>query len=232
MVDPGEQCDDGNADDTDQCPSTCDLAYCGDGFVQSGVEECDDGNDDETDDCIPVFCTGASCGDGFLQDGEEECDDGNLEDGDACPTTCEPAYCGDGFEWTDMEECDDGNGQSNDGCTPQCIAEFPPVCTQGNDPGTNAPWVVCSADDQEAWVSANTMGQYHPLKICEDLGYDTVGAWGGNCGSVCGYCQQGTSCQNNGNKVLPSQWNGSGNCGSDQLGPIICQTVSWTCINN
>ncbi|MEZ4449127.1 MAG: DUF4215 domain-containing protein [Nannocystaceae bacterium] len=40
-----EECDDGNAVDTDACLSTCVAAKCGDGQVQEGVEECDDGND-------------------------------------------------------------------------------------------------------------------------------------------------------------------------------------------
>ena len=120
---------------------------------------------------------------------------------------------------------------SNDGCTALCESEHPQVCTQGNDPGTNAPWVVCEANADEAWISANTQGQFHPVLICQDLGYDTVGQWGGTCGNVCGYCQGGTSCNNTGNKNFDhGNWNGSGNCGQDNLGPIICQTVMWTCV--
>lgn len=46
-----EACDDGNDDDTDACPSSCQEATCGDGFVQTGVEECDDGNTDDGDGC-------------------------------------------------------------------------------------------------------------------------------------------------------------------------------------
>jgi hypothetical protein len=38
-----EECDDGDADDTNACLSTCVLATCGDGFVQAGVEACDGG---------------------------------------------------------------------------------------------------------------------------------------------------------------------------------------------
>ena len=40
-VEPGEECDDGNTDNTDACPSNCRNAVCGDGFVRAGVEECD-----------------------------------------------------------------------------------------------------------------------------------------------------------------------------------------------
>jgi cysteine-rich repeat protein len=45
-----EACDDGNADDTDACLSTCQAAACGDGIVQTD-EECDDGNGRAGDWC-------------------------------------------------------------------------------------------------------------------------------------------------------------------------------------
>ncbi|PRP93684.1 RCC1 domain-containing protein [Enhygromyxa salina] len=48
---PGEQCDDGNADNTDDCPITCELAVCGDGFVWAGNEDCDDQNQNDDDAC-------------------------------------------------------------------------------------------------------------------------------------------------------------------------------------
>lgn len=74
-------------------------------------------------------------------------------------------------------------------------------------------------------------GQYHPVLICQNLGYTTVGQWGGNCNNICGYCQGGTSCQNTGTQQFDfGQWAGAGNCGADGLGPIICQTVHWTCV--
>ncbi|HEY8376457.1 MAG TPA: DUF4215 domain-containing protein, partial [Nannocystis sp.] len=47
----GEECDDGNADDTDACLSTCKNAFCGDFVVQQGVEECDDGTPGGDDLC-------------------------------------------------------------------------------------------------------------------------------------------------------------------------------------
>jgi cysteine-rich repeat protein len=87
MVDPGEECDDANAEDTDECLPTCVSATCGDGILQDGVEDCDDGNSDDTDEC-PSTCLAASCGDGFVQDGVEECDDGNQDDGDDCNADC------------------------------------------------------------------------------------------------------------------------------------------------
>jgi cysteine-rich repeat protein len=109
-------------DTSDECPA-CQLAFCGDGFTQFGVEECDDGNDLDNDACLGTFCTTAFCGDGALYEGMEECDDGNLDDDDECPTSCEPAFCGDGFTEAGTEQCDDGNDMDGDGCTTMCISE-------------------------------------------------------------------------------------------------------------
>ncbi|MCC6559071.1 MAG: DUF4215 domain-containing protein, partial [Polyangiaceae bacterium] len=49
-----EECDDGNAADTDGCLSDCTAAACGDGVVREGVEECDEGPQTTT------YCT-ATC---------------------------------------------------------------------------------------------------------------------------------------------------------------------------
>lgn len=40
-IDIGEECDDGDDDNTDECLSTCRAASCGDGYVHAGVEDCD-----------------------------------------------------------------------------------------------------------------------------------------------------------------------------------------------
>ncbi|MCY1072565.1 DUF4215 domain-containing protein [Nannocystis sp. RBIL2] len=85
-VGPGETCDDGNADDTDDCVA-CQQASCGDAFVWSGEEDCDDGNEIDTDDCTNA-CEPADCGDGIVWEGEEECDDGNQVDTDGCSNAC------------------------------------------------------------------------------------------------------------------------------------------------
>ncbi len=106
FVDPGEECDDGNADDTDSCTSACEFARCGDGLVWKGVEGCDDKNDVDADDCRN-HCALPTCGDGSLQTGEE-CDDGNADDTDECTSSCFFAKCGDGFVHAGVEECDGG----------------------------------------------------------------------------------------------------------------------------
>ncbi|MBK8240215.1 MAG: hypothetical protein IPK74_32215 [Deltaproteobacteria bacterium] len=76
-IDPGEGCDDGNADDTDACLATCVAASCGDGFVQANVEACDDGvNDGSYGGCNPGCAQlGPFCGDAGVQ-AQEQCDPG------------------------------------------------------------------------------------------------------------------------------------------------------------
>ncbi|MEX1363618.1 MAG: MYXO-CTERM sorting domain-containing protein [Nannocystaceae bacterium] len=119
VVNPFEECDDGNSSDTDECLSTCVAASCGDGVIQDGVEECDDGNDDDTDEC-PSTCADATCGDGFVLEGTEDCDDGNDDDTDDCTSACVTASCGDGFVQDGVEDCDDGNTEDGDGCEADC----------------------------------------------------------------------------------------------------------------
>ena len=47
-----EECDDGNADNDDDCLNSCQLPYCGDGIVrEEDGEECDDGDLDNADGC-------------------------------------------------------------------------------------------------------------------------------------------------------------------------------------
>ncbi len=119
IVDPGEDCDDGNDDNGDACLDTCVPSTCGDGILDPDTEECDDGNDDETDACTSL-CEDASCGDGLVQAGVEACDDGNDVDTDACLSTCENAACGDGVVHEGVELCDDGNDDDGDACLSTC----------------------------------------------------------------------------------------------------------------
>ena len=53
--DTDEVCDDGNANNGDLCTSSCQEAFCGDGFRQSAAgEQCDDGNFLSGDGCDPA----------------------------------------------------------------------------------------------------------------------------------------------------------------------------------
>jgi cysteine-rich repeat protein len=60
VLEAGEECDDGNTDNTDDCIDTCLSAACGDGYVHQGVEECDDGNTTGGDGCSSVCTLGGS----------------------------------------------------------------------------------------------------------------------------------------------------------------------------
>ena len=137
LLDPGELCDDGNANNSDACPdnpadagekTTCVPAFCDDGFVWKDVEECDPSDNAQ----CRSDCRGQKkCGNGLLDPGEL-CDDGidpetnEPSNQDACPNnpdkaednqaTCVPAFCGDGFVWQDVEQCDDNNHDNNDDC--------------------------------------------------------------------------------------------------------------------
>lgn len=51
VTEGAEECDDGNAVNTDGCTDACLLPTCGDGLIWAGVESCDDGNDIGDDGC-------------------------------------------------------------------------------------------------------------------------------------------------------------------------------------
>ncbi len=151
----GEECDDGNADGTDDCdtsgdnPKTngfCSWTFCGDQTIQNpnhyGVnEQCDDGADgDDTNQCLDD-CTLTYCGDGVVQspngqgtggptnDGNEECDDGNSTNGDGCNNSCIIEFCGDSIIQSGLgEECDDG---VNNGIV--CSAPYSGNCVYCSD---------------------------------------------------------------------------------------------------
>jgi hypothetical protein len=102
------------------------------------------------------------------------------------------------------------------------------ACFSGSDPkNANVTYVVCSANASSAWLSALSGGQYHAEAICKALGYAALGQYGGNCGSICGYCEVGTSCSQPGTKTF----DGVGNQGSDDLGTMLGSSVVWECTN-
>jgi cysteine-rich repeat protein/parallel beta-helix repeat protein len=81
MLDPGENCDDGNVVDGDGCDSNCALTGCGNGIVTAG-EDCDDGNVIAGDCCAgdcsfespAAPCSDASpCSDAATCDGAGAC---------------------------------------------------------------------------------------------------------------------------------------------------------------
>jgi len=114
VKDPGEQCDDGNALDTDGCTISCKLPRCGDGTVQRN-ETCDDGNT-VNDDACSNKCTKAACGDSIVQK-SEQCDSGGNNSNflsNACRSDCSAPRCGDAVV-DNGEDCDGGES-----CTAEC----------------------------------------------------------------------------------------------------------------
>jgi len=150
----GETCDDGNATDSDSCPSSnsagnpyCLTATCGDGFVCSDPFTCTTGPGGGIEDCdsagVSASCDGdcslAVCGDGTLnllnvtppaRATGEACDDGNLVNGDGCDGNCTFTACGNGVV-TAPETCDDGNHTNADGCDDGATGNCTPT-TCGN----------------------------------------------------------------------------------------------------
>ena len=91
-LDAGEQCDDGNTNNTDSCANDCTTpATCGDGIVgDTPGETCDPPGSvpdpGAGDNECRANCT--FCGDGNLDAGEA-CDDHNQTDGDGCSSSCQ-----------------------------------------------------------------------------------------------------------------------------------------------
>jgi cysteine-rich repeat protein len=137
-----EQCDLGPANnDQGVCTTSCQLARCGDTFIQSG-EQCDNGdgtgghNNDHAD--CTTACQVNVCGDGFTDtigpDHIELCDEGaNNTDHPACAynatctacsTHCAPVTvhhaCGDGVVDAPDEACDDRNTDACGSCSANC----------------------------------------------------------------------------------------------------------------
>src|SRR4051812_38829963 len=95
IVDPGEECDDGNHMSGDGCSVNCVSERCGNGILGDiADEECDDGNTIDGDYCS-ALCKIERCGNGRLDRAHgEQCDDGNNTDEDGCSATCMLEHCG------------------------------------------------------------------------------------------------------------------------------------------
>ncbi len=92
VLDPGEECDDGAANnDEAACTSACTAARCGDGLLQVGVEICDHGDDNGGYGACRGDCAGLGprCGDGVIQGEHEDCEPAAIEgEGGGCLTSC------------------------------------------------------------------------------------------------------------------------------------------------
>lgn len=178
VLDPDEECDDGNRLSGDGCNAACQveiLPECGDGRVNSD-EECDDGerNSDTVADACRTNCRLPFCGDGVV-DSSESCDDGNRDAGDGCDERCliEPD-CGNGVVEIG-EECDDGNTSSGDGCDSDCRFEIPEGCGDGRvdsfeacDDGNRVSGDGCSSDCLSTEICGNGYRDWVIGEECDD----------------------------------------------------------------
>jgi cysteine-rich repeat protein len=136
MLDPGEDCDDGNEANGDGCDNDCSFSCvddvgCADEnpcTIEICVENaclleatsvngtpCDrDGTTETIDLCLGGMCARSVCGDGWVDAAlGEECDDDNLINGDGCDNDCtfsctEDGECVDAEICNGMETCDPG----------------------------------------------------------------------------------------------------------------------------
>jgi len=126
MKDPGEDCDDGNADDADGCTRKCKFtctmdADCDDGDACTGAEKCDPA----THVCTagtPVTCKTETCT-GTCDSATGMCvyPDADM-DGVSCDTDCkdaDPAVFPGGFECKDGKD-NDCNADTADATAPSC----------------------------------------------------------------------------------------------------------------
>ncbi|MFH1712134.1 MAG: IPT/TIG domain-containing protein, partial [Patescibacteria group bacterium] len=147
LLDPGEDCDDGNTIPGDGCSDNC-LA---EGANSDSIDVCTRTCSTSGEACVTnadcdtvnsetcVVAAGICCGNSRREyipttGAGEECDDGNNLDGDGCSAMCLNEgsrilglTCGnlDIAHQNDIggEDCDDGNRLSNDGCSADCLNE-------------------------------------------------------------------------------------------------------------
>jgi len=106
------------------------------------------------------------------------------------------------------------------------LSVTPNVCMTSSYGAYYGSWIVCRADANSAWISANNEGIYEPVQICNYLGFASVTANGGTCGTVCGYCGNGGSgCGTTSNAGY--FFDGQNGC----VFPQLCYTVQWLCGN-
>ena len=200
VLNPGEECDDGNRNYRDDCPNDCQLAVCGDGVLE-GREECDDENTQAGDGCGPTCRFERKCRNGVVDFGEE-CDDGNLINGDGCSTGCRilsdwscigsPSRCrrscGNGtVEPQFGEECDDQGSRDEGGCSRVCRVEKGWACV--GEPSR----CHCTATAVQCGLAQCGNGVLNPGEEC-DSGIDNgapTSACNANCSVKKGFVCRG-----------------------------------------
>ncbi len=203
VVEAGEDCDDGNSNNTDTCDNSCHkvdkgCGVCGNGKVEN-CEACDAGKDNGVagSGCTKDCKSDPNCGNGKVDAGEE-CDEGAMKNSSAPDATCTPSCkkpkCGDGIVQTG-ECCDDGPPAENMGkCGMDCKSGM--NCGSGGAGGTGgagggggfcmgaktfAKVVSNQTNPQMAgtglpsvWSYSGLIGAQAGKKMCQDVGADHV----------------------------------------------------------
>ena len=165
IIQPPEECDDGNEVPDDGCDGCALEGRCGDGVLDPG-EDCDDGDLAPGDGCDGQCRIEGRCGDGVVAGGEE-CDDGNFAPGDGCSASCRTEICGNGV-LDPGEACDDGNLEPRDGCDATC--RFETFCGDGRvDPGE-----ACDFGPRNSDTEPDTCRTDCTLPRCGDGVVDTA----------------------------------------------------------
>ena len=214
LIEPGEECDDGNSASNDGCSSSCQIekgwscptpgaacvaAKCGDGVV-AGSETCDDGNTLSNDGCS------STC---------------QVESGWICPTPdqkCIAKQCGDGII-AGTEQCDDGNNTPNDGCSATCTVEPGFACVTG----AGVPESVCHkttcGDGVKEGSEECDDGNLQPYDGCSPTCTIEPKCSGGTCTAVCG----------DGLKFPQEQCDDGNTTSGDGCSATCTIETGWTC---
>ena len=94
VIDPGEECDNGERNDNmcGNCTKECRFPRCGDGLIHKCCRE-GEGRTHIHPDKKDHHDKDEDCDDDKCPCEEEECDDGNRENGDGCSSTCRFEIC-------------------------------------------------------------------------------------------------------------------------------------------
>ncbi|HEU5179235.1 MAG TPA: DUF4215 domain-containing protein [Candidatus Polarisedimenticolia bacterium] len=169
IVNDGEQCDDGNAVDTDSCSNSCTFLECGDGIVgNTPGETCDPpgtpagGNGNNCRNNCTV------CGDNHVDAGEQ-CDDGNGVDTDGCRNNCTLPGCSVVIAKTVAPDDGSGGGTACDG-----TADGPFVEAVTVDQKTCVVYQICVTNTGQQVLDGNGVKVSDPVLGTVNFEFGTI----------------------------------------------------------
>ncbi len=206
----GEECDDGDVDDTNGCTTACkfsclstdstrDCSTSGDECA--GTNVCDDtkhtctGGTAKSDNdpcnggagyCASGVCTTAACGNSKPEPGED-CDDGNTDDTDGCTKACK-FTCTAGTQCSDSNVCTLDQCNANKCANPADTSQNGKACTVGSVTGVCAAGACVPASCGDGIVNGNDQ--------CDKAAQN--GVPGSGCSASCTFeCANNAACSDN-----------------------------------